>query len=42
MDFQFIETLLELPEFRVISQVLQPRELELHLVKLIQRRSFGL
>jgi transposase len=31
MDFQFIETLLELPEFRVIGQVLRPRELELHL-----------
>jgi transposase len=31
MDFQFIETLLELPEFRVIGQVLRPRALELHL-----------
>jgi hypothetical protein len=31
MDFEFIETLLELPEFRVIGQVLRPRELELHL-----------
>ena len=31
MDFQFIETLLELPEFRVIGQAIKPRELELHL-----------
>lgn len=31
MDFQFIETLLELPEFRVIGHVIRPRELDLHL-----------
>jgi hypothetical protein len=28
MDFEFIETVLELPEFRVISQVIRPNELE--------------
>jgi transposase len=31
MDFQFIETLLELPEFRVIGQVIRPRKVDLHL-----------
>ncbi|ETW94789.1 transposase family protein [Candidatus Entotheonella palauensis] len=31
MDFQFIETLLERPEFRVIGQVLRSCELHLHL-----------
>ena len=28
MDFQFIETLLELPEFRVIGQVIRPHEFD--------------
>jgi transposase len=31
MDFQCIETLLDLPEFRVIDQVIRPHGLELHL-----------
>jgi transposase len=31
MDFEFIETVLELPAFRVISQIIRPNELELHL-----------
>jgi transposase len=31
MNFEFIETVLELPECRVISQVIRPNELELHL-----------
>ena len=31
MDFNCIETLLGLPEFRVIAQVPGPQQLELHL-----------
>ena len=31
MDFHYIETLLRLPEFRVIGQVLGPQQLEVHL-----------
>jgi hypothetical protein len=31
MDFECIETWLELPEFCVIGQVIRPHELELHL-----------
>ena len=31
MDFQCLEVLLGLPEFRVIHQVLGPKQLELHL-----------
>ena len=31
MDFQCIETLLDLPEFRVTGQIIRPRGLELHL-----------
>ena len=31
MDFQCIETLLDLPEFRVTGQVIRPHELQLHL-----------
>ncbi len=31
MDFEFIETLLNLPECRVIGQVLKPNELQLQL-----------
>jgi transposase len=31
MDFEFIETLLELPEFRVIGQVINPHELHLQI-----------
>ena len=31
MDFECIETWLELTEFRVIGQVLKPQELNLHL-----------
>jgi transposase len=33
MDVQFIETLLDLPEFRVIGHLIGPRELELYLVR---------
>ena len=29
MDFQCIETLLDLPEFRVIGQVIRPHELRI-------------
>ena len=31
MDFNCIEALLNLPEFRVTAQVLGPKQLELHL-----------
>ena len=31
MDFECIDALLDLPEFRVIDQVIRPHELELHL-----------
>ena len=31
MDFQCLETVLGLPEFRVIGQVLGPQQLEVHL-----------
>ena len=38
MDFECIETWLELPEFRVTGQVMRPHELELHL----ERRDMSL
>ena len=31
MDFECIDALLDLPEFRVTNQVIRPHELELHL-----------
>jgi transposase len=33
MDVQFLETLLDLPDFRVIGHLIRPRELELYLVR---------
>ncbi len=33
MDFQCLEVLLGLPEFRVIHQVVGPQQLELHLAR---------
>ena len=37
MDFECIDALLDLPEFRVTNQVIRPHELELHLEGCAQR-----